>query len=214
MLLFYNVDRKIHTFEALTGTFRMVPFFDAPINEGEEAVDVDELDREEQPKAKTAIAECGWFVVAVHKYGDEAEVRVIDLDDCSKKHVFRGAQYRNCSRLIPYPQSGSKKLLFFRDGERNPEVLDLTYGSLSRNRYSFPSAPMDIIHVSPQQFLALDKNVRGKSTIYDVETGEKERVLEHRLTTASHCVVSESRDELYLGPSGGPTIAAFCLSEP
>jgi len=205
MLFFYYVDRNIHTFDALTGTFRMnLPFFDPPVEEGEE-----------RPKVRTAIAECGWFVVLVHKYGDEAEIRVFDLDDCSKKHVFRGAQYRNCSRLMPYPQSGSKKLLFFRYyGESNPEVLDLTDGSLSRHRYSLPATSLDFVHVTPQQFLALDKTVEGKSTIYNVETGGKERVLEHRSTTAYRCVVSESREEVYLGLRGGPTIAAYCLSEP
>jgi len=139
---------------------------------------------------------------------------LIDLDDFSKKHVFRGHQYRDCSTLMPYPLSGSTKLLNYPYDGTSPEVLDLTDGSLS---WPHPSSHSElIIPVTPQQILVRNSPEDAQTIICNVGTGKKERVLDHHapLALSKPSVISKSRAEIFLGFDEGPAVAAYCLTEP
>jgi len=209
-ILFFTMSiTQIHAFDARNGMFRMNLL-------------TEEKD-DEYSTTDAVVTECGGLVVTTFPClmnpRVPPEIHVLDLDDYSTRCVFRGEQYRWASpeydsSLEPYPLRGSKKVLFFRR-ESNPEVLDVTDGTLSRDHpYSFPEKPKSIVPVSPQQFLAINDS-RQTTTIYNAETGVKERLLDHAQdTTASLCVVSKSRQEVFLGLNDGPTIAAYCLTEP
>jgi len=204
-ILFFTIRiTQIHAFDTRKGTFRM--------NLLTEAAD--------EYSTVAVATECGGLVVAIVPFGFYPrvipEIHFLDLDDYSTRCVFRGEQYRWAANqydasLEPYPSSGSNEVLFFRS-ESNPDVLDFTDGTLSRDHpYSFPEKPKSIVPVSPQQFLAIDDS-RQTTTISNAETGVKERLLDHAQdTTASFCVVSKTRQEVFLEMNDGPTI---CLTEP
>jgi len=161
------------------------------------------------------VTDCGWLVILFDD-GEAMppEIHVFDLcNNYSKRCVFRGAQYQNCTGLMPYPQSGSKKVLFFLQHQQIPEVLDLLDGSfILHSSFSFPIQPKSIIPaVTTRSFIALVDGAVEKTAIYSVANGEKERVLDHE---TSRCVVSMARQEVYLGLHDGPSIAAYCLAEP
>jgi len=177
------------------------------------------------------IAECGLLVVyytgtkrnaeqdVAGDDMDASEIRVFDLGNYSNTHVFRGEQDAGCSSFQLHPQMGSQKALFYRRNQPDPEILDLNDGTLLRGHpFSHfgerQQHYLNIIPVSPRYFVYVDKYFTG-TPIYHSETGRLVRVLDHpHVAKAPQSVVSESRQEVFLGLDKGPTIAAYCLSEP
>jgi len=122
-ILFSDNGRQIHSFDARNGTFRMNLL--TKINQN--------VEQTIEYFAVAVVTECCGLVVGTSpKFENDKvlpEIHVLDLDDYSTRYVFRGVQYQFDSvgaTLEPYPLSGSKKVMFFRNVESNPEVLDFT----------------------------------------------------------------------------------------